>query len=333
MNAVIVELRGKKAAALLDNGTVVIVANSNYAIGQQVPYVAQSRKPGKVIRTARKVTAWAAGIAAVLCMGAGAYSYQAPYSYVSVDVNPSIQFALNRYNQVLKVTAVNSDAQPIIEALNKQEIGHKSIQDAVEITINDLAVNGYLADGGYLLFAAASKNEERAEKLADSLIQTAHEAGPETLTVKAVIGELAQVQIADREGVSLGRQALLELFMGNSEQPISNDEWRNKSVKELIGLTEQSATQFGEGAYSGNASKQSQQSEETGNKQELPQPEVTIAPSPGQSGQANRSQPKYSASPASESVPSPPPTMTASPKATDGQAPEGSHKGTTKGKS
>lgn len=337
MNAVIVELRGKKAAALLDDGTVVIIANSDYAIGQQIPYTHQSRRPGNAMRTARKVSAWAAGIAAVLCLGAGAYVYQTPYSYVSVDVNPSIQFTLNRYDQVLKVTAVNRDAEPIAEALGKQDIAHKSIQNAVEITIEDLAARGYFEDGGYLLFAAASKNEKKAEKLADSLTQTAHDAGPETLTVKALIGELVQVKISNQEGISLGRQALFEQLKSctNSAQPFSNDEWLNKSVKELIGLTEQPATQFGDDqhASSSNASTQTPQqySEETGNKQELTQPETTITPSPGQSGGSSGSQPKHSSPPIPE--PSPSPTVTASPKATGGGVPEGSHRGTTKGKS
>jgi hypothetical protein len=46
MNAVIVELRGKKAAALLEDGTVVVVANSNYEVGQRIRYAAKSRTPG-----------------------------------------------------------------------------------------------------------------------------------------------------------------------------------------------------------------------------------------------------------------------------------------------
>jgi RNA polymerase sigma factor len=62
MNAVIVELRGKKAAALLEDGTVVVVANSNYEVGQRIRYTAKSRTSGDAMRTARKVSVWAAGI-------------------------------------------------------------------------------------------------------------------------------------------------------------------------------------------------------------------------------------------------------------------------------
>jgi hypothetical protein len=202
-----------------------------------------------------------------------------------VDVNPSIQFTLNRYDQVLKVTAINSDAQPIVKTLGSQGVTHKSIRNAVEITIDNLASEHYFDDGGYLLIAAASKNTVKAEKLTHMLTQTALETGPETLTVKALIGELAQAQIADEKGISLGRQELLEQLMcgANPAQPFSYDEWRNKSVEELIRSAEQSATQFGDErpAFSGSANTQAPQqySEETGKNQPLTQPEATEAPS------------------------------------------------------
>lgn len=335
MNAVIVELRGKKAAALLEDGTVVVVANSNYEVGQRIRYAAKSRTPGDAMRTARKVSVWAAGIAAALCIGVGVYAYQSPYSYVSVDVNPSIQFTLNRYDQVLKVTAINSDAQPIVKTLGSQGVTHKSIRNAVEITIDNLASEHYFDDGGYLLIAAASKNTVKAEKLTHMLTQTALETGPETLTVKALIGELAQAQIADEKGISLGRQELLEQLMcgANPAQPFSYDEWRNKSVEELIRSAEQSATQFGDErpAFSGSANTQAPQqySEETGKNQPLTQPEATEAPS--QSGGSSGLQPRESAS--SAPAPTPTPPVTATPQATDEGVSEGSHGETPNGKS
>lgn len=237
MKAVIVELRKKRAAALLEDGTVVVVANRDYAIGQEIRYIAE--KSENAVRTARKISAWAAGVAAVLCIGTGAYAFQAPYSYVSVDVNPSIQFTLNRYDRVLKVTAVNSDAQPIVDTLSSRQIVYKDIQQAVAYTMDSLASKSYFDDGGYVLIAAASKNEDRAQALTEALTQTALETGPQTLTIETVTSEPAQVAQANEEGISLGRKEVLkELEMrADPAEPFAYDEWKSKSVAELIKAT------------------------------------------------------------------------------------------------
>ena len=56
--------------------------------------------------------------AAVLLAGAGYAWVQTPVSYVSIDVNPSIEFALNRFDRVMSVTAYNDEGRDIIEALS-----------------------------------------------------------------------------------------------------------------------------------------------------------------------------------------------------------------------
>ena len=330
MKAVIVELRKKKAAALLEDGAVVVVANKNYAIGQQIRYTAAAHTTENTMRAARKISAWAAGIAAVLCIGAGAYAFQSPYSYVSVDVNPSIQFTLNRYDQVLKVTAVNSDAQPIVDMLSGRQIAYRNIEQAVELTIDSLASTSYFDDGGYVLIAAASKNEDKAEELTSTLTRTALKMGPETLTVEAVTGEPAQVKQANEEGISLGRKKLLQELQKNADpsKPFSYDEWRSKSVEELIRSFEQSEGRRSDEqqpSFSGNGSTVAEQQAADATGQNLPliQPDPTCTPSPElNGGSSNVQKPEQSAEQAPKTTRSPAPAATTSPPAEG--PPEGS---------
>ena len=51
----------------------------------------------------------AASAAVVLACSVGAYAYTVPCSYVSLDVNPSLEFSLNRFDRVLSVSGVSKD--------------------------------------------------------------------------------------------------------------------------------------------------------------------------------------------------------------------------------
>ena len=102
MKAVIVEIRGETAAALGRDGSVFKVKNHAYAVGQTIDV----RRGG----FSRQLAVLAAAAAAVfLIVGAGIHTYLSPYSLVSLDVNPSLQYTLNRLGLVLSVEAVNGD--------------------------------------------------------------------------------------------------------------------------------------------------------------------------------------------------------------------------------
>ena len=95
MRAVIVELRGKRAAALAEDGAVYLVDAAGYTVGQQISLPAPQHK-----RRFQKPLTWAA-CAAILCGMAttGVYAAYEPYSYVSMDSEASIEYTLNRFDR------------------------------------------------------------------------------------------------------------------------------------------------------------------------------------------------------------------------------------------
>ena len=111
MKAVIVAVEGRYAAALTQDGRMTRVRNRGYALGQTVePEALTAASP------LRKASAWAAAAAAALVLlGGGGYLYASPYAYVSLDVNPSVEYVLNRFDRVLQATAVNEDGGRVLE--------------------------------------------------------------------------------------------------------------------------------------------------------------------------------------------------------------------------
>lgn len=187
----------------------------------------------------------AACVACVLGMaGVGAYAYYTPTSYVSLDVNPSIEYSLNAFDRVLSVKGVNDDGENILEDIGQVKIKNKSIDKAIRETINTIAQLGYFpkdSEGGVVI-AVSDKNTDKAEKLSEKLKETVEEiADEEKLDVEVesmAVGE-ARVQEARSLGVTPGKLNLVEKLQKSAENAddINIQEWLNKPVKDIMKQT------------------------------------------------------------------------------------------------
>ena len=53
----------------------------------------------------------------ILSLGGGAYAYYTPVSTVTININPSIEFKLNRWNRVVASKPLNSDGEKILKEI------------------------------------------------------------------------------------------------------------------------------------------------------------------------------------------------------------------------
>ena len=160
MKAVIVEIKGSNVAVLSEDGCISQIKNRNYTIGQQI-----SMKNNNYAR-------WVVTAAATMVMFVTpAWAYLTPYSYVSLDVNPSFEFSINRFDRVLEVKAVNGDAEELVEEINIKGLKNKEIKDAVRNVLSELKNQGYITEGeeGGVVVATSSKSEEKTNDLATAL--------------------------------------------------------------------------------------------------------------------------------------------------------------------
>ena len=161
MRAVIVEIKNSVAAALSEDGRVLKVKNKNYAIGQEI-----------IFKNNNNYIKLAASIAASLVLFVTpAWAYLTPYSYVSLDINPSFEFLINRFDRVLEVRAVNDDGEKVVDKISITDLKNKEINEAVKNVIVELKEQGYIIEGkeGGVVLATSSKNQEKVDKLSTSL--------------------------------------------------------------------------------------------------------------------------------------------------------------------
>ena len=231
MKAVIVEIRGNHAAALSDDGIVRQVKNRQYAVGQEILMGVPACRKTVLVRRSACVAAVA------ILLSTSAWAYCTPYSYVSLDVNPSIEYMVNRFGRVLNCSAVNGDGADIVDNLR---LNHQTIQDAVGETIQTIEDAGYFSEGDAdIMITASSKSHQQSEELAAQLRKAAlEEAAKDNLNVnlEAVAVDREYVQQAKELGVTPGKLVLVDKLKDSSSN-LSGEEiktWLDSPVRDLM---------------------------------------------------------------------------------------------------
>ncbi len=260
MKAVIVELRGTYAAALSDDGCIRQLKNTDYVVGQEIE-----------LKAVRKPALRIASIAAVIvAIAIPSYAYYTPYSYVSLDTVPSIEYSLNRFDRVLNYTAVNGEGAEILERLT---LKNKKINEAIQLTVNAIAEKGYLtsAEAGDIVITASSKNKEESDRLAETVADTAvTSAAEESLIVEVAAEGVGQNRVQDAKalGITPGKLNLIEKLKQSAgpDTQVEIDDWIDKSVKEIIWQTKENKK--AENDKGGNSNKEQKQNQgQNGNNQ------------------------------------------------------------------
>ena len=95
-----------------------------------------------------------AAVCLFLLLGVGSYSiYREPTSYISIDVNPSIELGINRFGKVVSAEAYNEDGQSILQHVSLKNI---SYMQAIDRLLADESDQLFLQDDSLLVFTVIS---------------------------------------------------------------------------------------------------------------------------------------------------------------------------------
>ena len=224
MKAIVLEVKDGMAAALCDDGTVKKFRGA-YAVGDTFE-----------IADLHPVPAWRKGlraaVAAVALVGilsTGGYSYQnvLAYSYVSLDVgSTSLEYTLNRRNQVINVTGLNDASGTVADSLH-DELRKQELSNAILRTMEYLDESGN-GDDSHALVSVTSGSDDRASQLADTVDHMAQTSGDsmEFLTETAS----REDRRAEIMGLSTGRYQLRRKVGEDG-----NMDFRNGDIDDLMG--------------------------------------------------------------------------------------------------
>lgn len=238
MKAVIVELRNGYASVLSDEGCIVKIKDNSYEIGQVIQMTKQKNKAIK------KIATFVASAAAILVLGVSTWAYASPYSYISLDVNPSIEFVLNRFDRVLSIKSVNDDGEEVLQEIKLENLKNKTIIQAINQTLNQISELGYFSDEttAGIVITTSNKDMDKADELALEIKEEVEDKITEsygTASVEVYSVGLERVEAAKELGVTPGKLNLVEKLIASSNdaESINLEEWLDKPVKDIMKAT------------------------------------------------------------------------------------------------
>lgn len=174
----------------------------------------------------RRVFVCCAALVLMLCAMGGYRLYATPVSYISVDVNPSVELGLNRLDRVVRMEAFNDDGATILQGLKLQ---HKKYTQAIELLLADKTFSGYLTPDALLSFTVVSDKQEAL--LAG--IQQCHGYAQANAQCHGANEQL--MEQAHHSGLSVGKYKAF-LILSQYDKTITAEDCRELSMRQLCDM-------------------------------------------------------------------------------------------------
>lgn len=178
----------------------------------------------KPARRRLAVLSAACAMLALVVIG-GYWAYFTATSIVSIDINPSLELGVNRFDRVVFVEGCNEDGTALAQTLDLKYLSYSEALDRI-LTSDEVA--SYLTDDAVMSIAVAGENQRQCGEI---MAQTEHcTAGWQNVHCSA--GSTSELEQAHEHGLSLGKyQALLQLQSLDPE--ITAEDIQNMSMREI----------------------------------------------------------------------------------------------------
>ena len=184
-------------------------------------------RAGRSRRRPAAALAAAAACLVLLLAGLGGYQYYfTPTSVVSIDINPSLELGINRFDKVVTVQAWNDDGQALADSLELHLLDYR---DALEQVVASQAVADRLAQGQLLSITVAGEDEGQCARLL---------AGAEGCTagqgnVQCRHGDAEALEEAHHAGLSLGKYEAF-LALQALDPTVTADDVSGLTMREIL---------------------------------------------------------------------------------------------------
>lgn len=117
----------------------------------------------KVKTKRRKYYVYVAACACLLFMlFGGHWIYFTPIAEISIDINPSIELGVNRFDQVISVNDFNEDGRELSNALDAK---YKNYTDVIEQILNDDTITTLLSDNEVMTITVTGSDGLQSDKI------------------------------------------------------------------------------------------------------------------------------------------------------------------------
>jgi hypothetical protein len=232
----ILEIEGRTATVMTDQCDFKIIKRSSgMFIGQQICF-----KKSDIYYLRKGYTKYLS-IAASICVIVFSYFlyYQLympsrVFAYIDVDINPSVEFTVNKDNLVLAAKPLNEDAKTV---LSDGKLDKLSVADAIEKLIKKCEEKGFIkSENDTEILVSGSTDSDRNKSRLDSVLseidsRIAHDNAK--INTEVVNVNPQERALAVENNMSMGRYALFNKIK-EEDNSITVEQAKSSKVSEII---------------------------------------------------------------------------------------------------
>lgn len=239
MRGIVVEIKADKMIVLDNQGNYTKQKHiNNYKLGQEInlDLYKESNFVDIFINafTIRKLSIAFSIFFAVL--GLTYYGYTYPYSYVSVDINPSMEISLNIFERVISIRPLNGDGEKVLNKLTGY--WNSSISEAVDSIVYKAEEENYIDDnkGNEVFITVTSSREKSSEdiraKIVKNITNTPREKESNIITEVEKVDISKRIDASERN-ISTGKLILYERLK-DIKPDVKLEEVKDKPVRQIV---------------------------------------------------------------------------------------------------
>lgn len=242
MKGLVLQIKGKYAYIVDENGEFARIINKEYKAGQEINISPQPCMHEKKAFSIKTIASLAAVLVLSFTLAATGYCFFTPFSYVTIDINPSLEFSVNYFDMVIGINAINDDAKHLVE--NKEfSLKYKNVSSAAEKIIDEAVAQGYVKvqHENPVVVAVVSDSSNRADIIVNQIsikIKDKFDKNNIKGDIVPVKADKKQREEAQTMHISAGKLALIKKLENKSlqkmQQTKDNGNETNENKKDIM---------------------------------------------------------------------------------------------------
>ena len=164
-------------------------------------------KPAKPIALNRYAKLISAAACLIFAMLGGHWIYFTPTVEISMDINPSIELGVNRFDRIISASSFNDDGRELLDELDIKYLGY---MDAVNQILENESMQALLCREEDMVIGVFGADDEQSEEVLKSLETCT--VGRGNIYCQRYQATASEINEAHRLGLSYGRyRAYMEL--------------------------------------------------------------------------------------------------------------------------
>lgn len=161
-------------------------------------------------------------------IGGGSWLFFTPTAFISVDVNPSLELGINRFDRIVSVIGYNEDGRALVQDLH---IKYMDYTDALETLMEDQNMEVYMADNADVVLTVAGDNAAKSSEILDNV----ESCMSEHQNVYCHSGNSEEVHHAHDAGLSFGKYQAWQVLQ-DLDPDITLEEVQDMTMSEIRDL-------------------------------------------------------------------------------------------------